>query len=53
MWSFWDNAGGSELVDQDLLCPNHCACSPVLYRLNEDSITVDLTQDHDVLIPTA
>jgi hypothetical protein len=46
-----DNAAGPELVDQGLICPNHSARSPVLCRLNEDSITVDLGQDHDVLVP--
>jgi hypothetical protein len=49
---FGDNAGGPESVDQGLVCPNHFACSPVLHGLNEDSITVNLSQDHDVLIPT-
>ncbi len=50
---FGDNAGGPEAVDQGLVCPNHSACGPVLHWLNEDSITVDLSQDHDVLIPMA
>jgi hypothetical protein len=50
---FGDNAGGPELVNQSLVCPNHYAGSPDLHRLNEDSITVNLDQDHDVLVPTA
>ncbi len=50
---FGDNAGGSELVNQGLVCPNHFACGPVLHQLNKDTITVDLSQDHDVLMHTA
>ena len=50
---FGENAGGSELVNQGLVCPNHFASGPVLHRLNKDSITVNLSQDHDVLIPMA
>ncbi len=50
---FGDNASGPELVDQGLICPNHFASSPVLHQLNEDSVTFDLGQDHDVFVPTA
>jgi hypothetical protein len=50
---FGDYAGSPELVDQGLLCPNHFVGGPVLHQLNEDSITVDLGQDHDVLVPMA
>jgi hypothetical protein len=50
---FGDNAGSPESVNQGLVCPNHFACGPVLHQLNEDSITVKISQDHDVVIPTA
>ncbi len=50
---FGDNAGGPELVNQGLVSPNHFTSSPVLHWLNEDSVPVDLGQDHDVLVPMA
>jgi hypothetical protein len=50
---FGDNASGPELVNQGLVGPNHFACNPVLHWLNEDGVTVNLGQDHDVLVPTA
>jgi hypothetical protein len=48
---FGDNVGGPESTDQDLECPNHFTSGPVLHQLNEDSVTVNLGQDHDVLVP--
>jgi hypothetical protein len=50
---FGDNAGSPESVNQGLVCPNHFAGGPVLHRLDEDGIAVDLGQDHDVLVPAA
>ncbi len=50
---FGDNASSPELVNQGLIGPNHFASGPVLHRLNEDGVTVDLGQDHDVLVSMA
>ncbi len=50
---FGDNASDPELVKQGLIGPNHFAGGPVLHWLNEDGVAVDLSQDHDVLVPTA
>ena len=50
---FGDNASGPESVNQGLVGPNHFAGGPVLHQLNEDGVTVDLVQVHDVLVPMA
>jgi hypothetical protein len=50
---FGDNVSSPELVNQGLIGLNDFAGGPVLYRLNEDGATVDLGQDHDVLVPMA
>jgi hypothetical protein len=47
---FRDNAGGPELVNQGLVSPNHFASGPLLHWLDEDSVAVNLSQDHDVLV---
>ena len=50
---FGDNVSNPESVNQGLIGPNHFAGSPALHWFDEDGITVDLGQDHDVFAPTA
>jgi hypothetical protein len=50
---FGDNTSGLELVNQGLIGLNHFTGCPVLHRLIEDGVAVNLGQDHDVLVPAA
>jgi hypothetical protein len=50
---FGDNASSPELVNQGLIGLNHFTGGPVLHWLGEDGVTVNLGQDHDVLVSMA